>query len=72
MHLVGQETGYLSAFGNQVSQTTIANATTVAVRGEELGEATSGCMRRSGLTPCVRANLNGTYGTHETYGNLAH
>jgi hypothetical protein len=37
MHLVGQETGYLSAFGNQVSQTTIANATTVAVRGEELG-----------------------------------
>lgn len=32
MHLVGQETGYLSASGNQVSQTTIANATTVAER----------------------------------------
>ena len=32
MHLVGQETGYLSASGNQVSQTTIANATSVAER----------------------------------------
>ena len=32
MHLVGQETGYLSASGNEVSQTTIANATTVAER----------------------------------------
>jgi lysophospholipase L1-like esterase len=32
IHLVGQETGYLSASGNQVSQTTIANATTVAER----------------------------------------
>jgi len=32
MHLVGQETGYLSASGNQVSETTIANATTVAER----------------------------------------
>ena len=32
MHLVGQETGYLSASGNQASQTTIANATTITER----------------------------------------
>jgi lysophospholipase L1-like esterase len=32
IHLVGQETGYLSASGNQISQTTIPNATTVAER----------------------------------------
>jgi lysophospholipase L1-like esterase len=32
MHLVGQETGYLSAAGNQVSETSIANATAVAER----------------------------------------
>jgi lysophospholipase L1-like esterase len=32
MHLVGQETGYLSASGNQISQTTIPNATTFPER----------------------------------------
>src|SRR6201995_591109 len=32
MYLVGQETGDRSAFANQVSQTTIANATSVAER----------------------------------------